>query len=251
LAHLDTLLKYVIATCYRKIIRRWNDETLSLLYYASLQRLLPNTIRFQDLRPDANSKKDSKCDSEVQNDNSLLKSIDSHLTDKLSINIPQLVALQAVTSHRQIYTKERCNKFHKLLCALLKGFVTSLEALPDRGDSTSPSSQSWVNGSFKGHLGNVLYYGCCLKYIVDGSALNHYLYNLEIEQLLADHHWDTVLHADSSRNYDPDLHRPTASKLNGWLVPCWKSYKQWLKLMLIYFTAAETIIVYVMGKLTF
>ena len=116
------------------------------------------------------------------------------------------------------------------------------------GDSTSPSSQSRVNSSFKGHLGDVLYYGCCLKYIVDGSALDHYLYNLKIEQLLADHHRDTVLHADSSRNYDPDLHRPTASKLNSQLVPCWKSYKQWLFLMLIYF---ETIIVYVMGKLAF
>jgi len=216
-----------------------------------LQCLSPNTICFQDLRPDANSKKDSKCDSKIRNDNSLLKSIDSHLADKLSINIPQLVALQAVTSHGQIYTKERCNEFHKLLCALLKGFVTSLEAFPDRGDSTSPSSQSWVNGSFKGCLGDVLYYGCCLKYIVDGSALDHYLYNLEIEQLLADHHWDTMLHADSSGNYDPDLYRPTASKLNGWLVPCWKSYKQWLKLMLIYFIVAGTIIVYVMGKLAF
>jgi len=208
-------------------------------------------IRFQDLRPDANSKKDSKHDSEVQNNNSLLKSIDSRLTDKLSIDIPQLVALQAVTSHGQIYTKERCNEFHKLLCALLKGFVTSLEVLPDRGDSTSPSSQSRVNSSFKGRLGDVLYHGCCLKYIVDGSVLDHYLYNLEIEQLLANHCRDTVLHADSSGNYDPNLHRPTASKLNGWLVLCWKSYKQWLKLMLIYFTAAETIIVYVMGKLAF
>jgi len=212
-------------------------------------------ICFQDLCPDANSKKDSKRDSEVQNDNSLLKSIDSHLADKFSINILQLVTLQAVTSHGQIYTKERCNEFHKLLCALLKGFATSLEALPDRGDSTSSSSQSRVNGLFKGRLGDVLYYGCCLKYIVDGSALDHYLYNLEIEQLLADHRRDTMLHADSSRNYDLNLdlnlYRPTASKLNGRLVPCWKSYKQWLKLMLIYFTAAETIIVYVMGKLAF
>ena len=247
LVRLDRLLKYVIATCYRKILRRWNDETLSLPYYTSLQHISSKTIRFQELRPDVNPKKDSKRDKEVQNDDSLLESIDSRLADNLGIKIPQLVALQ----HGPIYTEERCNEFHQLLCALLEKFATSLEALPVEGNPTSPSSQSQVNSSFKDRLGNLLYYGCYLKWIIDGSALDHYLHNLETEQLLDDHRRDIMLQIDPSGDYDPDLHRPTASKLNGWEIPCWKSYKQWLKLMLIYFTAMETIIGYVTGKLAF
>lgn len=248
LSHLDRLLKYVIATCYRKITRRWNDETLSLPYYTSLQRLSPITIVFRDLRPDANIKKDSKRDKEIENDNSLLESIDSGLADDLGIKIPQLVALKAVTSYGQLYTEERCNEFHQLIGALLRKFAASLDVLPVEGD---PSSPSRANGSFKARLGRVLYYGCYLKWIVDGSALDRYLYNLEKEELLDDHRRDIVLKIDPSGDYDPELHRPTATKLNGQVVPCWKSYKQWLKLMLIYFTAAETIVSYVTGKLAF
>lgn len=242
---LNRLLKYVVSTCHPKMNRRWMNETLSVPYYASLQSIPSDSITFRDCPVDP-----KKLDKQIQNDLLLLASI-NNATARLDLKVPELARLAAVYAQDgtqlRIYAKETCREFHELLCALLKGFATSLQAL---GENQPKPAQPRADSEFKKHLGSVLSYGCLLRWIVNGYAIDHYLQNLENMGLLTDHRREVVLELDESGECDPDLGQPTAI-LNDRDRPLsyWKSYKDWLKLTLSYFIAAEIVVNYVTGKL--
>lgn len=242
---LNRLLKYIVSTCHPKMNRRWMNETLSVPYYASLQDVPSNSITFRDYPVDQR-----KIDKQIQNDVLLLRSI-NNVTARLGLKVPELARLAAEYTpdgtQLRIYTKETCREFHELLCALLTSFAASLQAL---GKHQPKSAQPRADSEFKKHLGSVLSYGSLLRWIVNGYAIDHHLQNLESTRLIPDHRREVVLALDESGDCDPDLGQPTAIQNDkDRPLQYWESYKDWMKLTLSYFIAAEIVVNYVTGKL--
>lgn len=221
------------------MVRRWNNKTLSIPYYTSLQGIPSKSITFWDRFPSAEDIE--KHQKQVKTDSLLLASIDDVLICKLGIEIPKLV--RAAQEQTMLYTQETCTEFHVLVCALLKHFGTSLQQLGEYG-SKLPQSRK----DFEDSLGNVLYFGSHLQLMVSGFGIDHYLQDLQAGGSLPDHRREVKL--EDGEDADPDLGEPSAiTNDQERLFPFWKSYKEWLKVILSYFNAVDILTKYVKGKL--
>jgi len=143
-----------------------------------------------------------------------------------------------------LYNGNTYQEFHKLLCTLLDSFGKSLQALSDTRGQTGNSKVS-VAGSveFKACVGRVIFYGNALQHIAKGSAIDSHLQNLE--PLLNDHCWPDLKKVDVEDSDLTVLTQPMVKEMDKLPQPLWKSYKEWLVLMLAHFNAVETLVDYV------
>lgn len=236
------LFFYIVATCHRKIHRRFNHPQLSEPYYTSLLRV--KSCTFQERRI---------VSIETQNDRILLSSLEPPTTLVATQKIPKLVkqaALARAGKPYALYTKDTCIEFHYLLCELLVSFKTALDDLLDSRGPDTPSAKG--SDRFKKCMHRVMVYGYALQRITKGSGIEPHLQN--IESSLRDNRrvgqngrvGDLRDQKEDWEECDVELLEPsTTIQSDGRSQPVWKSYLDWLRLMLVHFDAVDTLTAYV------
>jgi hypothetical protein len=237
------LLRYVIATCYRKMIRRLGHRTLSQPYIQSLKQV--TTFQFDE------SKLDQASEGETANDRLFLLQFVLTGAWRPCTKFPKLIEQAKVAEDGktfQLYTKDTCAEFHELLIELLLCFETSLNELAKaRGDPKVPTQGS---EEFKQKVGLVLFCGCALQQLAKGAALRAHLKT--IAPLLKSWHLRarTLIPAPGEEQEELDdglkAVQPFTS-IEGIETPLWTSYIDWLRLMLAHFDAVGILVGYVTG----
>lgn len=238
----DDLLSYVIATSHVKILRRLRHSTLSMPYSSSLRAVTNFSFcEFHRLPTTA----------EMESDQSLLaRSLPTVIT-RLRTKIPKIqeqMELAKANKPLQFYTKDTCMEFHLLLCELLERFEAALEQLSKSRSKTAHA----VKGSpeFEKNLSAVIFYGYSLQRIARGSAIDKHLQN--IQSLLNDHRRVQTMQEVDEMEEEDDVElsgvQPGATPKGSTPQPLWKSYKDWLRLILVHFDAVEILVAYVTGE---
>lgn len=164
------LLRYTIATCYPKMKRRLVDP-VSESYINAL-----TMVKEFSFNPEL--KRDRRR-AEITNDQTFLE----HITDNpvgIKTSIPRIAELYRL--HRndadlELYTRDTCAEFHRLLVDLLESFKKSIHGL-----STSAESKNYQD--FKSHSNTALLTGYALLTMAKGRAFQMHLQT--IEDLLMD-----------------------------------------------------------------
>lgn len=243
----DDLLGYVVATCFPKIFHRLNHR-LSKPYFATLKQ-----VKIGELVevPSHDFESESISQSQQTNDKLLLASL---LLLDLSVDFPALTeqATRAEAGKPYVlYTKNTCWEFHQLLVKLLESFKEAVEGLStSRG---KPAKREAGSPGFQEHLKKAISYGYALLRLAQGSAISKHLKNLSPS--LTDHRRQgreipTMAKEDSeamdSTMTDDDqdmdlLHIQPDDQPQS----VWKSYLEWLMLILAYFNAVEILVQFV------
>jgi len=244
------LSSYVIAACYRKILCQFSHLSFSVPYQDTLKCLDITTVTFHASSVEAKPMM-------IESDQLLLSLF---TTTDLGVTLisafPKLhqqVNSMELKQPWVLYNGNTYQEFHKRLCTLLDSFGKSLQALSEARGQTGNSKVS-VAGSveFKACVGHVMFYGNALQCIAMGSAIDSHLQNLE--PLLNDHHRLDLKKVDVEDSdldvVDSDLAvltQPMVKEMDKPPQPLWKSYKEWLVLMLAHLNAVETLVDYVTG----
>lgn len=237
---LKSLQLYIIAACFVKIRRRMKNLPISKPYHNSLK----NVTEFPKF---TEAPKGTPKSQEAQSDNDLLTKVlpvlhrhIPHLpmSNLLSNLLRQGEAASAQASY-DVYTEDTRIEFHTLLCELLKRFEESLDNLKtyhDKKDRLSAPSE------FKSRLAAVLTYGTALQLIARGSMIEKHL--KAIEPLLGDHRRDKTadiklqtMTDERGEEVDVELERVRSTTHGTMVHPLWKSYRDWLRLMVVHFDA--------------
>ena len=243
----DRLLLYVITTSYPKMLRRMKHKTLSIPYITSLEQV--KIVPFDEsLRLKASKE-------EIENDRLflvrfLLPAIQESWLGLSTPKLFQQANLACEGSPFQLYTEDTCLEFHLLLSILLQKFRGSLE---DLSKSRGKENVSTVGSeAFKKHLLAVMLNGYALQRIARGSALPMHLQN--ITPMLNDYHRANLSTQVKERRglgyeFDEELEAVQLSAIGegGLRKPMWRSYVDWLKLMVLHFDAVDILIRHVTG----
>jgi len=176
--------------------------------------------------------------------------------------------LVAADQDFQLYNEKTCKEFHLLLLELLDRFQRSLKDLKDLNDLKSHRGSANVtstpdNDQFENYVFDVLFAGDALRMIAKGAALRMHLRTIEAK-LVDPRRPDMSLpmpggnaekdeeqgEEQDERDEELEAVQPSALSMEGNMpvrVPLWKSYRNWLKLMVIYFDAVHILDEYVTG----
>ena len=249
----DHLLYYIIATCYPKMERRLGHKTLSEPYIHSLK--LVKDVKFNE------SLREQPSAREIAGDRSFLWFV-LKAVDQFSTQIPhihQQAKLVEANQDFRLYNENTCNEFHLLLLELLERFQSSLKDLKRHGGSEDVTSTP-DNDQFRKSVLHVLFAGYALQRIAKGAALQMYLRTIEAE--LVDHRRPDMSmsmpggnaekdeECDDEHDEELEAVQPSAVSMKKNVavpVPLWKSYRNWLKLMVIHFDAVHILINYITG----
>ena len=159
----EHLLRYVVATCYPKILRCLTNY-LSQLYFLSLLSLRKSTISFR--KPEDCHTPTSM---ELASDHHL-----AHFIISLTLPVheyPDIVAqANSVVKGKdtRLYTERTTKQFHSLLCQLLTLFRDHLSNLKSR-NSKKPSSMA-ILSQFKDCVSLVMMCGYGLQALVNSNV---------------------------------------------------------------------------------
>ena len=240
----DILRRHVVAMSCHRMHRRLQHETLSQPYFASLLKIKP--FSFPEHDPEEKPKK-RYIDSDIW----FVSNVLPHLEGKLQTKIPNLMQLTH-NNDRELYTKATCMEFHLLLCELLQRFAKAVASLND----TRPKTRTPASADFDKHLANVLRWGYCLYKLVRGAAIGKHL--RAIMPQLDDHRRvetkpyprGGIGEDEDDGGDDVELRRVQPNVVHqqkpylGQRVPLWKSYQDWLRLMVVQFDAVEVVVGY-------
>jgi hypothetical protein len=242
--NLLTLKLYIIAASFPRMLKRMNRPA-SKCYYDRLVELKSKAFDFPDLPHTASTN---------LNDKLFL----GHLTPLSKIfQIPNLVtASKDMERPCEIYNKQTYMEFHILLCTLLDRFTQSLHKLEaywkqicKLSDSDKPVSDSLVI-NIRRRLDSVLATGNFLRAMVSGAAMEKHLKTIAHLLELNDGKLWTTTEADTDvddpteQDTDFDALKPFSIHHGEPLLP-WQSFRDWLKLIIIYFDAATILNDYV------
>jgi hypothetical protein len=182
----------------------------------------------------------------------------------LSAKLPKLTeqATQAAAGEpHALYTKDTYWEFHILLIELLGSFQQAVEGLSkSRGSSVKPEAGS---PEFLRHLKKALSHGCILQAIVQGSGISQHLKHLAPS--LGDHRqrelvnstmtqgegeaMDSTMMDEQREDQDMELLQiqPGVIGKDGRPQSVWKSYLDWLGLILAHFNAIQTLVWFIKG----
>src|SRR5271169_2233629 len=237
----ERLLRYIIATCYPKMIRRLGHRTLSQPYIDSLSQV--TTFQFDK------SQLDQATVDEIENDQLFLLQFLLPAAPMLRTKIPKLTEQAKLAQNRkpvQFYTKDTCAEFHKLLIELLLRFKTSLDELKEaRGDAKVPTRGSAV---FKQKVALVMLCGYALQRLAKGAALRAHLKT--IAPLLRNWKVRVSMPApgEEPEELDEDLKavQPFVS-IEGVEISLWRSYIDYLRLIVAHFDVVNILVDYITG----
>src|SRR5277367_4657847 len=251
---------YIIATCYPILERRLGHKTLSQPYIHSLKQV--KDVPFNESLWEQPSMR------EIASDRSFLLFVPT-IVEGIRTPIPHIheqAKLVAADQDFQLYNEKTCKEFHLLLLELLDRFQRSLKYLKSLKDLKSHRVSANVtstpdNDQFENYVFDVLFAGDALRMIAKGAALWMHLRTIEAK-LVDPRRPDMSLpmpggnaEKDEEQGEEQDEHdeeleavQPSALSMEGNMpvrVPLWKSYRNWLKLMVIYFDAVHILDEYV------
>lgn len=237
---LKTLLKldpktfelYIIAASFPKMLNRMDNRSkLGKCYYTCLKGI--KTLDYRDI---ATGSMDDSLNDETFFD--YLPSIINFLPN--SYYLKEISELH--TKPSEVYNKETCVEFHTLLCTLLSLFYDSLIRLQTLQKSKDrPRDVEKI----RNELISIRVVGVALRATVKGAEIEKHLKNIE-HLLVADYHngesgTATVTIEESESDEDvteSDALKPS-SMHHGKPLLLWQSYKDWLRLLVIYFDASH------------
>ena len=137
--------------------------------------------------------------------------------------------LVAMTEGTEIYNKDTYLEFHNLLCELLRNFRQSLDNLITLSTEKNP-----IATNIRDQLKIVLSFGRSLRAVVTGAAIEKHL--KAVADLLEVDNGNSWVVGDEEGDAEFDALKPYSTYRGKPLLP-WQSYKNWLKLMIVYFDA--------------
>jgi hypothetical protein len=234
----DHLLRYVIATCYRKMLHRATHPKLSMPYIESLRKVDVTEIRFREQKPPS--------DEDIHRDQRFL----SFVLQLFGFgNKFPTIASQAELLRKgepfQLYSNNTYKEFHELLLFYLQGFSESLDEL-SVARKTAVTLQD-----FKDPLERVVVNGYVLQKLSKTFALETHLQIIELS--LREHRRAANVAASMSNSVkgeeqcgdrednDEELEavQPSVTIQPSTVIPLWRSYRNWLRLMVVHFDAVH------------
>jgi len=137
--------------------------------------------------------------------------------------------LEARAKGIEIYNEDTYMEFHNLLSELLLSFRESLDNLK-KLSKTSPRTVTAIRDQLK----IVLSFGRSLRAMVTGAAIEKHL--RAVADLLKVNNGNSWVMVDEEGDAEFDALKPYSTYCGKPLLP-WQSYKNWLKLMIVYFDA--------------
>lgn len=204
--------RYVVATCYLRMLRRMNYH-LSLSFRRALKKAQEFTFSEQYYDPSP---------SEKANDANFLSALPEIAS--LVNETPKLLETRGANN---IYTSDTSTEFHLLLLELLEKFSEYLAALKDI--QNSPESKEQILDQ----LDLVIRVGTMLRFMVRGSAIKTHL--KVIEDFLPKRE-------DSTQGSSGDEDEELAPLDNDKSSARWKAGLDWLELMVTHFDAIQTLV---------
>jgi hypothetical protein len=206
--------RYVIATCYLRMLRRLNYH-VSHSFRRALKKSQTFTFSEQSYEPSA---------SEAINDIGFLSEL-REIASLLDNKTPKLLGLEKEDASN-IYTNNTSKEIHLLLCELLDKFseyLAALEPIQKKPDS---------KGQILNQLDLISRVGTMLRFMVRGSAIKKHL--KVIDNFLPDRE-------DLAQGNGGDDDEELVS-LDHKALPKWKACVDWLELMVTHFDAIQTLI---------
>jgi hypothetical protein len=235
----DRLLLYVIAASYPKILRRIKHPTLSIPYITSLNQV--KNFHFDESMRSVASKE------EIENDRLflvkyLLTAVEESWLGLSTPNLCQQAKLAKQGDRFQLYTKDTCLEFHLLLSVLLTKFRKSLDDLSKSRGSEDSEEPTVGSEDFKTHLLAVMLDGYALQRIARGSALPMHVKT--ITPMLNNYNLSTDEARGGGHEFDAELEavQPSVIGEGGVRMDLWKSYVDWLKLIVVHFDAVDILL---------
>ena len=236
-----TLELYIFAVSFPKMCRRLNEHPLSNSYFNSLKEIKSKTFGFNVATTPPNRDSDVKV-----SDVPFVKILESlsSLTD--------ITNLLKATPHN-VYNEETCREFHMLLCALLTAFHTALNRLKtlqaERVKELKAKTSQAVQDDkefltkVRMELDMVRVMASSLRVMISGAAIEKHLKNI-VELLVVNNEklWSVTADSDEDDTDDTefDALKPYSMQ-HGKPLLVWQSYKDWLRLTVLYLDAADTL----------
>jgi hypothetical protein len=226
-------LKYITAASFPKMIRRMDDKQISVPYYACLQNL--KTFPFIEL---------SSVVQKPERDSNFITVI-RRLDNLADTKIPNLLLATNLPQPIEIYNESTCMEFHLLLCELLSKFEKSLQKLKKLQRGEKRELEAILDG-----LRDTEVYAFFLRVMVGSFAIEIHLQTIA-HLLVVDNRksWTPEFDSEEMLDEDTDLAdfqplKPYSMRKGKQLLP-WESYRDWLRLMVHYFDAADLLMTHV------
>lgn len=227
------LQHYVIITCFLRMLRQLTHPTLVKPFYDSLKNVPISQI--PKLLIMAPQHGESKADKVFLN---TMVGLNHFVLTQLP-NLLQQANTAAANDPYNTYSKATCIEFHMLLCELFKRFKQQLKSLESylAGKTVEPQQ------SYEDILLHVILYGEALHWLDRSDAITSHL--KAILPLLADPRCNKtgnvtmgeITVQEEGDDNELDSMQPSAIHERGAIQPLWKSYLDWLKLMVDHFDA--------------
>jgi hypothetical protein len=237
------LQHYVITTCFPRMLRRLNHRTLAKPFYDSLKNVPISQIPELLTAPQHG---ESDADKVFLN---TMAGLNPFVLTQLP-NLLQQANAAAANDPYNAYSKATCIEFHMLLCELLERFEQRLKSLESyiAGETVEPQQ------SHEDILLHVVLYGEALHRLVRSDAIVSHL--KAISPLLADPRRDKtddvimgeITAPEEGDDNELDSVQPSAIHDGGAIRPLWKSYLDWLRLVVDHFDAVLILGGYVASK---
>jgi hypothetical protein len=229
---LQTFRLYVIAASFPKMLSRMANRLVSERYLSCLLNLRETTFKFIEEPYTAPTRKGN------EDPDQLLFNIIPSINPIMPI--PNLMQMfEANEQPYKLYNKDTYMEFHKLLCDLLNGYHQSLKALENlQKRLKEPLNKDDVKDILT-HLVTVRAAGESLRAIVRGAAIEKHLKTIaHLLEVGNGKPSGTTTEEDTEEDTEFEVLRPYTLHRGQRLLP-WQSYKDWLRLMIIYFDAVQ------------
>jgi hypothetical protein len=238
------LQQYIITTTFPRMLRRLTHPTLAKPFRDSLKNL--SISRIPELLATAPQHGESEADKVF-----LKTTVDLNRFVRTELpNLLQQANAAAANDPYNTYTEDTSIEFHKLLCELLERFEEQLNSLESYLAGTAVKRQQ----SYEDILLHAIFYGDALHRLARSDAIASHL--KAISPSLADPRRDKtgdvtigeITAQEEGDDNELDSVQPTAIHEGGALQPLWKSYLDWLRLVVDHFDAVLILGGYVGGK---
>ncbi len=268
----ERLLFYIIAACHRKMLRRLKHTTLSKPFVKSLKGLQEVNIAETFSEQFGHPHNDAERAHDIKFLQTLLV-VETFVTNPVSppadpsadtptaplpeIQVPRLYALartvvKALEAERectfQLYTAETCNEIRDLVVRAIKCFEDSLLKLESFTSNTTAHFTPEDFITLLQCLHTTSTYGTLLLKFVQGSAIEPFFKHVESLLRSQNNHTQTEPpEFPGAPPDDPDLRavQPYVIDKDNVLRPLWKSYRDWLRLLVVFFEATDILLAYV------
>lgn len=228
------LLQYVTSSCVEKMRRRLVDKVLSRPFFDSLTKANTSNFVFPAELPCKAS------NSARGRDRSLLLFFHTFIPSQKYPNLWEQAQAAADGKPFEAYTKLTQVEFHAFLCGFLDQFDTSLKALADYSNSKRPGE------TYEELLDKATVAGFGLSLLAGSAAFEKHMQ--AIGSKLADHRRDKSNDVEVGATARSDKEEEDEDLLSVQPTdeaPLWQSYVDWLKLMVVHFSASHILSKYV------